>query len=295
MLPMKLSYEIWDVFTDKPLQGNPLAVIPNATELTDDQMQAIAKEFNLSETSFMLPSEKAHFRARYFTPSRELPMAGHPTIGSIFSLYRQGKIDALREVNLELAAGIFPVRLEHEAGQLSQAWMEQGIPSFVAEVTDRQAVAQFLNLRESDLMDLPLQVVSAGNPFLMIPIQSLEALARVRLNPMLSTFLGDKLVGVLMFTIKHTDALVQCRMLALEGTSVDEDPATGSAHGPLGWYLAKQNLLKLTGEVTQFTSHQGLEINRPSVLNVQLKHTAEGFSVVVGGQAVLVGEGVLYL
>ncbi len=291
---MNVPYEIWDVFTNTPLQGNPLAVIPNATELSDGQMQAIAKEFNLSETSFILPSEKAHFRARYFTPSRELPMAGHPTIGSIFSLYHLGKINVLREVSLELAAGIFPIRLEYEGGQLSQAWMEQGIPKVLAEVTDRQAVAHFLNFQEGDLMDLPLQVISAGNPFFMIPVKSLEALSRIQLSPNLSTLQGHKLVGALVFTLKNTDALVQCRMLAVEGTGVDEDPATGSAHGPLGWYLATHGMLEVS-EVTSFTSHQGLEMGRPSVLQVQVKNTSEGFSVAVGGQAVLVGEGVLYL
>lgn len=172
--------------------------------------------------------------------------------------------------------------------------MEQGIPRILAEVTNRQAVAQFLNLQEDDLMDLPLQVVSAGNPFFMIPVKSLEVLARVRLDPNLSTLQEHKLVGAFVFTPKNSEALVQCRMLAVEGTRVDEDPATGSAHGPLGWYMATHKMLELS-EVTLFTSHQGIEMGRPSVLQVEVKNTSEGFSVAVGGEAVLVGKGELFI
>jgi trans-2,3-dihydro-3-hydroxyanthranilate isomerase len=290
---MTLPYEIWDVFTLQPLQGNPLALIPDASGLSDAQMQAIAKEFNLSETSFVLPSEKAEVRARYFTPSRELPMAGHPTIGTVFALHRQGKIQGER-LNLELAAGIFPIKLESSAGTLERVWMEQGIPKKLAAISDRPSVAKFLNLAEDDLMDLPMQIVSAGNPFFIVPLKTLEALAKVQLNPNLNMVGGHKLVGVFVFT-KSKDAFVQCRMLATEGIGVDEDPATGSAHGPLGWYLATQGMLEFSNSTAEFVSHQGVEMGRPSQLYVRVKCEADDFLVAVGGQAVLVARGELFI
>jgi trans-2,3-dihydro-3-hydroxyanthranilate isomerase len=288
---MKLSYEIWDVFTHQPLQGNPLALIPDATSLSDLHMQAIAKEFNLSETSFVLPSENADLRARYFTPSRELPMAGHPTIGTVYALHHQGKIksDTLR---LELGAGIFSIRLELEHGTLKRVWMEQGVPKTLLEVTDRQAVERFLNISKHDLMNLPLQVISAGNPFFIVPVKNLDTLARVKLNPSLNVMDGHDLVGVLAFT-KAKEALVQCRMLATNGIGVDEDPATGSAHGPLGWYLATQGMLEFANNVAHFTSHQGIEMGRPSQLYVKVKR--DDFAVSVGGEAVLVARGELFI
>jgi trans-2,3-dihydro-3-hydroxyanthranilate isomerase len=288
---MKLSYEIWDVFTHQPLQGNPLALILDATSLSDLHMQAIAKEFNLSETSFVLPSENADRRARYFTPSRELPMAGHPTIGTVYALHHQGKIkgDTLR---LELGAGIFSIRLELKHGTLKRVWMEQGVPKTLLEVTDRQAVARFLNISKHDLMNLPLQVISAGNPFFIVPVKNLDTLARVKLNPSLNVMDGHDLVGVLAFT-KAKEALVQCRMLATNGIGVDEDPATGSAHGPLGWYLATQGMLEFANNVAHFTSHQGIEMGRPSQLYVKVKR--DDFAVSVGGEAVLVARGELFI
>jgi trans-2,3-dihydro-3-hydroxyanthranilate isomerase len=307
---MNVPYQLWDVFTHTPFHGNPLALIPDASGLSDRQMQAIAKEFNLSETSFVLPSEKADFRARYFTPSRELPMAGHPTIGTVFALYRQGKVKG-EDVKLELTAGIFSIKLEIEAGKLERVWMDQGIPKKLSEVTDRSAVSRALGLNESDLLDLPLDVVSAGNPFLMVSVKSLDALALARLNPMqLGQIEETRLVGAFIFTpnvftpnannanakdANAKDAKVQCRMLAEEGGSIAEDPATGSAHGPLGWYMAIHGMLEFTDGTTQFLSHQGIEMNRSSELQVRVTKTGDDFSVAVGGHAVLVGEGTLFL
>jgi trans-2,3-dihydro-3-hydroxyanthranilate isomerase len=292
---MKLPYEIWDVFTHKPLQGNPLALLPDASQLSDAQMQAVAREFNLSETSFVLPSEKADVRARYFTPSRELPVAGHPTVGTTFALHRHGKIKG-EEFKLELKAGIYEVGLEHSQSKLVRAWMNQGVAKRISDVADKALVAQALNLSETDIMDLPIQFVSAGNPFLMVPLKSLDALAKAKLvSQIFTTVNGQHVVGVFAFTTATTDVKVRGRMFAGEGTGISEDPATGSAHGPLGWYLATHGLLEFRGDTAQFISHQGVEMGRPSELHVRVTKIRDDFSVAVGGHAVLVAEGTLLI
>jgi trans-2,3-dihydro-3-hydroxyanthranilate isomerase len=290
---MKLPYEIWDVFTHKPLQGNPLALIPDASQLSDVQMQAIAKEFNLSETSFILPSEKADMKARYFTPSRELPMAGHPTIGTVFALHRHGKIKG-ESFRLELPAGVFEIGLEHEGTRLARAWMNQGIPKLISEVEDNMVVARALNLATTDLVELPIQLVSVGNPFLVVPVTSLGALAKIKVNPQVFESINMNRVFVFTFATQENDQ-VRSRMFAVEPSGVYEDPATGSAHGPLGWYMATHGMLEFQNNTAQFISHQGVEMGRPSELHVRMTKVENDFSVSVGGHAVLLGEGTLYL
>ncbi len=292
---MNLSYEIWDVFTDKVLTGNPLALIPDASGLSDEQMQAIAKEFNLSETSFVLPSIRADLRARFFTPAKELPMAGHPSIGTIYASYAAGRI-AKAEVSLELPIGLVPMKLELEGQDLKRVWMSQGIPELLAEVPDRRAVAKALGIEVEDLVDtLPIQVVSAGNPIMLVPVDSLELLARLRLRlDLLPEDLPANQRSVLAFTFDAPESDLRCRMFA-EAMGVIEDPATGSAHGPLGWYLAQHELFEFEQGAFQILSHQGVEMGRPSQVYVRVKKQPEGFSVDVGGQAVKLAEGSLWL
>jgi trans-2,3-dihydro-3-hydroxyanthranilate isomerase len=292
---MNLLYEIWDVFTDQPLQGNPLAVIPDATGLTNEQMLAIAKEFNLSETSFVLPSAKADVRAKYFTTTKELPVAGHPTIGTVFALHRRGKIKG-EKLKLELKAGVFEIGLEQEATKLQRAWMDQGTPTNLGRELNRDRAAKAIGLHLEDLGDLPIILVSAGNPFVIIPVKSLRSLAQASLIPYsLSQVEGTHPLGIFVFTPHAKNANVQCRMFAEAEGSITEDPATGSAHGPLGWYMATYGLLEFERDTAQFVSHQGIEMGRPSELHVRVIKTGGDFSVSVGGHAVLVGEGSLYL
>ena len=292
---MKLAYEIWDVFTDKGLAGNPLAVIPDASALSDEQMQAIAREFNLSETSFVLPSTRADLRARFFTPTKELPMAGHPSIGTVYASYAAGHITK-SDLSLELAIGLMPMKLELEAKTLKRVWMSQGIPDLIAEVHDRQAVARALGIEIEDLIDtLPIQIVSAGNPIILVPIDSLELLAQLRLrHELLPEDLPENQRSVLAFTFDAPESDLRCRMFA-EAMGVYEDPATGSAHVPMGWYLAQHELFEFEQGEFQILSHQGVEMGRPSQIHVRVKQTPEGFSVDVGGQAVKLAEGSLWL
>lgn len=294
---MSRAYQLWDVFTSTPLTGNPLAVVPRAEGMSDETMQAVAREFNLSETSFVLPSEVADVRARFFTPQRELPMAGHPSIGTVYALEREGGIpkDSYL-VGLELQVGVIKMGLERRGRKLSSVWMNQGIPELGEIVRDRGMVATALGLAVSELEgSLPVQFASAGVLFVLVPVASLRALAQARISQEgIERLVGDKGAGVFVFARGEGDAHVRCRMFG-EALGVVEDPATGSAHGPLGAYLAEHGALAFEAETASFVSRQGVEMGRPSRLEVGVRRLQEGYQVYVGGSAVLVGEGELYL
>ncbi len=289
-----LTYELWDVFTTEPFAGNPLAVVPDAGGLTDAQMQRIASEFNLSETSFVLPSRTADVRARYFTPTRELPMAGHPSVGTVFALEKRGGFAGRDRVTLELGVGPVEMTLERERDELTRVWMNQGVPELL-ETFDRAEVAGALGLAEGDLEpDLPVQLGSAGNPFLLVPVVSPDALARVQVSlSALSRILYGDHRGVFIFTRHAPESDTRARMFGVT-RSLYEDPATGSAHGPLGAYLAAHTDM-LKGDRAEFVSHQGVEMGRESELFVRLERLTPGVQVSVGGAAVKVGEGQLFV
>src|ERR1044071_3639133 len=182
----RLHYHRVDVFTDRAFGGNPLAVFTNGRGLSTETMQAIAKEFNLSETTFVLPPDdpKHDWRVRIFTPGSELPMAGHPTVGTSFVLAREHLIprDA-RETTIVLEEGVgpIPVRVEFKDGEPSFAEMTQPLPKFGPRLEDRAAVAAMLSLEESDIdADLPVEVVSCCVPFLYVPLRNLGSARRAR-------------------------------------------------------------------------------------------------------------------
>jgi trans-2,3-dihydro-3-hydroxyanthranilate isomerase len=288
------AYELWDVFTDRPLGGNPLAVVLDARGLEETTLQALAREFNLSETAFVLPSQRAHARARFFTPARELPMAGHPTIGTAFALAAHGAL-AGEQARLELAAGVVNLTLEREDGKLTRVWMDQGRPERLAEVEDRAAVAGALGLEGRDLEPaLPLQVVSAGVPFLLVPVRGLAPLGRARLDlGAIAPYVPADHRAVLVFSLEQGGA-VRARMFG-EALGVMEDPATGSAHGPLGAYLAWNGLLETGADPVEVVSRQGVEMGRPSVLHLRVHREGGGPAVEVGGAAVRIARGRLEL
>jgi trans-2,3-dihydro-3-hydroxyanthranilate isomerase len=270
--------------------------VPDAEGLSEAQMQRIANEFTRSETSCVLPSRTADLRARYFTPSRELPMAGHPSVGTVFSLAKRGVLPGKDTVTLELGIGPVEMTLEREGDVLKRAWMDQGVPDLLQSF-DRAVVAEALGLSEDDLEpDLPVQLGSAGIPRLLVPLVSLEALGRV--TPESTRFkrlANDRFRSVFAFVRQPQG--VRSRMFVVE-ERIYEDPATGSAHGPLGAYLAAHtDILRgsLKGDSAEFVSHQGVEMGRRSELCVRLKRTHGGAQVFVGGAAVQVGEGTLFL
>ncbi len=292
-----------DVFTSRPLTGNPLAVFPDARGLTPDVMQALAREMNLSETTFVTPSERATRRVRFYTPAAEVPLAGHPTIGTWWLLAELGQLalgaEGTTEVTQEIAAGVLPVYLHSERGVLTRVVMRQADPQFGPTVTDTVSLGQALGGREDLIADHPPpQVVSTGLPQLMVPIRSLDAL-----RDLPSGGTGGELAAVLrrwgtdcaMCYTQETespDATVHCRMFA-PGLGVSEDPATGSASGALGAYLVHHALVAVADRTAHLVVEQGIEIGRPGTIHVEIRthDTGRIAEVRVGGSAVTILEG----
>ncbi len=302
----KLHYHRVDVFTDRAFGGNPLAVFTNGRGLSTAVMQEIAKEFNLSETTFVLPPQDARhdYQVRIFTPSSELPMAGHPTIGTTFVLAREqmiarGDDDGGGETTITLEEGVgpVPVRVEYKNGQPAYAEMSQPLPKFGPRFEDVRAAAEMLSLNVEDIAaDLPLEVVSCGVPFLFVPLRTLDAARRARpRQDVMERALRDlKITEVFVFTreVEHATSTVHSRMFApLLG--IVEDPATGGASGPLGSYFVRHGLVAAEPEV-ELISEQGLEMKRPSFIKIKIaREGGEISSVKVGGEAYFMGEGFL--
>ena len=187
---MRLDYHLLDVFTDRQFGGNPLAVFPQPPpDLSPTLMQQIAQEMNLSEVAFVLPpADPAHdCRLRIFTPAAEVPMAGHPTVGTAYALAHLGRIAPLEaRTELVFEEGVGPISVIIHAdrqGKPAEVWMQQPIPQFSDRYSDRRAIADMLSLDESDLRtDAPLQVLSSGLPFLYVPVTTLAAMARIQLR-----------------------------------------------------------------------------------------------------------------
>ncbi|MBI4886737.1 MAG: PhzF family phenazine biosynthesis protein [Acidobacteria bacterium] len=309
---MPLAYLHYDVFTTDPLAGNQLAVFLDGRGVPVARMQAIAREMNFSESTFILPPETAgtDVRMRIFTPANEMPMAGHPTIGSTFALAHAGVIrpGASRFV-FGLGVGPVPVDLEWDGSRLRFAWMTQLDPAFGPAVDARDAVASAIGLDAADLApDLPVQQVSCGVPFLLVPLRDRERVDRAISDASafrrLALATGIDL-PIFLFswggsrgeTSSHRAAdppTVYSRMFAPE-FGIIEDPATGSACGPLGCYLVRHQLI--TGDAaTRMLNLQGVAMGRPSRIHIAIgERDGAIVEVKVGGAAVLVGQGELLI
>jgi len=272
-------YVVADVFTDTPLEGNALAVFTDGRGLDDEEMQRLARELNLSETVFVLPPEiGGHARIRIFTPSVELPFAGHPTLGSAFVL--GGPLQVL-EIRLETVRGIVPVALERDQGRIVFGRMVQPLPTW-KPYGDAEALLAAIGLERSEL---PVEHYDNGAQFVYVGLGSVEELAALR--PDVGALLDlSGLLGVYCFAGEGTQW--RSRMFA-PGGGVAEDPATGSAAGPLAVHLARHGRIGF-GQEIEIT--QGVEIGRPSTLFARAYGTAEQLErVEVGGSAVLVARG----
>jgi trans-2,3-dihydro-3-hydroxyanthranilate isomerase len=296
----RLHYHLVDVFTDRAFGGNPLAVCTNGRGLTTETMQAVAKEFNLSETTFVLPADdpRNDWRVRIFTPGQELPMAGHPTVGTSFVLAREHLIrrdSAETKIVLEEGVGPVPVRVEFKDGEPVFAEMSQPLPKFGPQLTDSRAVAAMLSLDAADIdAELPLEVVSCGVPFLFVPLRTLDAARRARPRADLIEQAGADGVPpqVFIFTreVEHAGSTVHSRMFA-PGLGITEDPATGGASGPLGCYLVRHRLVACDTSV-EIVSEQGIEMGRPSFIRIRIERSGDDITAVrVGGQCHFMGEG----
>jgi trans-2,3-dihydro-3-hydroxyanthranilate isomerase len=300
---MRLRFYTADVFTDRIFGGNPLAVFPDAAGLSAKQMQRIAREFNLSESVFVLPpGDPDHTRRlRIFTPETELPFAGHPTIGAAHVLAAIGEIDvtgSTTQIVFEEAVGPVPVRVQAENGQPVFAELSAAeMPEFGPEPPPVDAIAEILAIRPSDVRTdryVP-QAVSCGVPFLFVPLRDRDALARAQVDrarwtDVLSAFWAPHLYCVAVDP-EQPDGDLRARMFA-PAMGIDEDPATGAAATALAGYLTSHTAAR-SGTVG-WTIEQGVEMGRPSVLHVEAEVPSDAIEAIrVGGTSVLVTEGAM--
>ncbi len=289
----RLRFHWVDVFTDRAFGGNQLAVFTDGRGLPSETMQAIARELNISETTFVLPPDDPQndFKVRIFTPATELPMAGHPTVGTAFVLRREGlaKADLLK---LEEGVGVIPVAL----GADGLIQMTQPLPKFGPTFNEAGAIAEMLSLDPGSITDtgLPLEVVSCGLPFLFVPLRDLRAIRAIRFRTEVweRVLRGLEAPPVFVFTreVETAGSTVHSRMFA-PSMGILEDPATGSASGPLGCYLVRHAVLGRAARVAM-VSEQGFEIGRPSFIQIAIEMEGERFTGVrVGGHCHFVADG----
>jgi trans-2,3-dihydro-3-hydroxyanthranilate isomerase len=274
-----LRYVVADVFTDTPLAGNPVAVFTDAREVESDEMQRLAREMNLSESVFVLPREgDGHARIRIFTPSAELPFAGHPTLGTAFVLGQPMQLDVIR---LETGMGVVPVALEREGDRLVFGRMTQPIPTR-EPFAEEEVLLAAVGVERSEL---PVEIYDNGARHVYVALGSEEAVAALQPDFRALSAL-PAVLGTNCFA--GSGSRWKTRMFA-PGGGVAEDPATGSAAGPLALHLARHGRIAF-GEEIEIS--QGAEIGRPSTLYARADGSAEQVErVEVGGSAVVVARG----
>lgn len=308
MLPERRSLKFYqaDVFTAQPFGGNPVAIFPDAQGLTDDQLQQIAREMNLSETVFVFPPSDpaAVVRLRIFTPTQEIPFAGHPVVGTMHVLAQLGLIatpEPVTRVVQECNIGLFPVDVLMRDGKVMRVVMTQPAPQFLERIDDTEdlyMVAAALGIPKHTIANnkWSLEVVSTGLPVLIVPVRTLTAVRSINPDPSAIVDLCGRFGanGIMAFTTMTVEPFsnVHARMFA-PAIGIPEDPATGSASGALGAYLVQHRIVEV-GPMTEIVIEQGYEIDRPSRILVQVESNGEAIQTVkVGGQCVMVVEGCL--
>jgi trans-2,3-dihydro-3-hydroxyanthranilate isomerase len=291
----RLAIAQWDVFSSRPLEGNSLAVFSDGRGLTDAEMQSIAMEMNLSETTFILPRDAATereqgVRVRIFTVQEELPFAGHPTLGTAFALRGQS---GAQQITLELNVGKVPVHFEDNAGEPAFGEMTQIDPTFGIQ-HDREAVAGVTGLRVQDFDDaLPIETVSTGIPFTVTPLKSLAVIQALQIDFHGAAQYLEKTGGKFFYFVTRETvdrgARLHARMFFYNG----EDPATGSAAGCSAAWMVAHGVAKPDERVL---IEQGVEMNRPSRIFVRAsQHDNRVVNVRVGGQSVEIMRGEVFL
>ncbi len=302
-----LPFFIVDVFAERPYEGNPLAVVlPGGRELSSGRMQAVAREMNYSETTFVVGEERQRprFRVRIFTPEEEIPFAGHPVLGTAFILRQErlgGRPDRLE---LDLPVGTVPVTFLPEAGRPDLLWMEQPQPRF-GEALDPAPLAGALNLPPQEIDGrFPAQEVSTGLPFLIVPVRSLEGvrrcvLDRVRCDGLMA---GRGAQGILVFAPQACEAGHDLHVrVFVPYLGIPEDPATGSGGGCLAAWLVRHRYYAgregpgRSGGRIDLRAEQGYEIHRPSLLALRAEERDGGIRVSVGGRVFLTARGAILL
>lgn len=286
----RVGFHILDVFAEKKYAGNQLAVFRNASAISRDEMQRIAREINFSETTFILSNEPNHggFDVRIFTPKEEVPFAGHPTLGTahvIHDFILHGSTD---EVVLNLKVGQIPVTFSEDG----YTWMRQMQPIF-GQQHEPEALANILGLDLNDIdLRYPIQEVSTGLPFFIVPLKSIASLkkAQVELQKYFGYIKNTEAKGILIFCPETHEAHnnISVRVF-VDYFGVPEDPATGSGNGCLAGYLVRYRYFG--NDSINIRSEQGYEISRPSLLLLKAEQNGENINISVGGRCVTVAQG----
>lgn len=287
-------YRVVDVFTETPLEGNALAVFPDASGIDDATMQKIAKELNLSETTFVSPATRADCAAnvRIFTPTKEMVFAGHPTIGTSFVLLDEDVVPKnIERFALEEKVGPVPIRVE--PGERPLIWLTTP-PISDGRTFDREICARALGLELSDLLEVRPQLLSAGNPTIFIAVKNKETVDRSWLDNQGMALLTDgREEDACVFVFAPTSAGAYSRMFAPE-YGIVEDPATGSSTGPLAAFMLRHGLAP-GASGSRFVSEQGVKMGRRSILYIQIHGEQGADGIEVGGYVSPVVEATMKL
>jgi trans-2,3-dihydro-3-hydroxyanthranilate isomerase len=291
---MTRSLHLVDVFTDRPCAGNQLAVVTGAKGLNSRQMQAFAREMNFSETTFVMDERPVGglWPVRIYTPGGEVPFAGHPTLGTAHVIRQALLGGRVERVTLGLAVGPVPVFYERD-GKRELYWMRQPQPTFGARLTRRQ-VAPVLGLAQTDLDSAPIEEVSTGLPFVIVPVRTRRALERIRIDrdALLKLVGGLDAKAILAFApgAKGAGNALTVRVF-VDYYGVPEDAATGSANGCLAAWLVQHRYLD--DDAIDIRVEQGMSIGRPSTLHLRAMRTSRSLEVRIGGGVVDVARGTL--
>ena len=289
-----IPFLILDVFATGKYTGNQLAVCLAAGDLTDVQMQQIAREINFSETTFVTSSEPVNrgYDTRIFTPTTELPFAGHPTLGTAFAIQQEIIKDTIERVNLNYQVGQIPVDLNYFHGQPDILWMHQQQPKFYNAV-DVDLLATVIGVNPTDIDSrYPIEPISTGLPFIIVPMKTVAAVSQAKLNLDLYTRTVANLPAqaILVFCPETIDPTRQLHVRVFtECFGIPEDPATGSANGCLAAYLAKYQYFGSPN--IDITVEQGIEMGRTSLLYLRANHTPTNCPVSIGGRVISIAKG----
>ncbi|EKQ51734.1 MULTISPECIES: PhzF family isomerase [unclassified Clostridium] len=301
---MAREYALYQVdsFTKEKFAGNPAGVVTNADDLTEEEMQKIARELNNSETAFIIPSNNNEYDVlvRFFTPLKEVPICGHATIAAHYVYAIENKMNSVR-IYQKTGAGVLPVDILKEDNDY-MITMTQGEIQFgdIIEGEEKKILFEALNIGEDNLMEnYPIQIVSTGHSKVMVGIKNIEILNGLNPNYDVLSKLSDKIKcnGYYVFTTEsqESDILINGRMFA-PAIGINEDPVTGNANGPLGAYLVHHKLIKHNNSVFKFKAKQGEAIKRTGIIEVEVKiEDKEPIEVKISGNAVIVFKTELFL
>ena len=290
---MKNTFFIVDVFAQDKYTGNQLAVVCNAKSLPKKDMQKIANEMHFSETVFILSDEQNNdgYDVRIFTPTTEVPFAGHPTLGAAYIIKQTLADKNTKEIILNLKVGQISVNFKNNLNGEQTLWMKQ-VPAQFGKTYQKSLMQTLLGIDEADIDGkYPIEEVSTGLPFIITPLKDLKAVKKARINQnMLPKIIKETKAGILIFNPQTYDKKNQLNVrVFVDAYGIPEDPATGSGNGCLAAYLSKYEYFGIKN--IDITVEQGFEINRPSILHLKTNNNSKNVEVYVGGQVLLVAKG----